>query len=107
MWLDKCTILVHLFPSRDRAVGFLEAYLTGKFQLDEDHEPHIPEGRLTKRQRITPRLHCPDTDGFMLPEGAADVLSPSEIMDMKAQHLINLLCDTPFVASMRQPPPGL
>lgn len=54
VWLDGSTIYQHAFKSRGEAVGFLDAFLTGRLQADEGIEADV--ARVLKRQKINDRL---------------------------------------------------
>lgn len=106
MWRDESSsIYLHLFDSRAKAVGFIEAYLAG--QLDPNAPDHDSTSHMAKRKKVAHKLIHPDPGDLVLPEGASDVLSPDEVISLQARHLLNMLNATPLVSSARAAPSGM
>ena len=110
LWLDGATINQHAFPSRGQAVGFIEDFLAGRFEKIQGVDAGTDQ--FAKRRRIDGRLTA--TSGAVDSTAFAEqmqslegVLAPSELMQMRADHLVHLLKSSPCAPSWRPVPAGM
>ena len=108
-WLDGNRICSHAFLERAKAVGFIEAILSGKHNAQAEGPSAtaaIKVSQVAKRRRIADTLvhGGPASESLVLPDNAMDLLTPAEITNLRAVHLLNLLDDMPIAAALRPPP---
>lgn len=94
-WIDGSTLCFHVFEERNTAVSFLETFLAASDPSGESCELNKSCKQVAQRREFSGSLVQPGSSTLCLPEGAEDVLSLGELQHLKAQHLINLLDDSP------------
>ena len=110
-WLDGSIICSHAFSKRAEAVGFIEANLSGTHDAQAEAEgpsasAAIKVSQVAKRRRIADSLvhGGPTSESLVLPENAMDLVTPAEITNLRAAHLLNLLDAMPVAAALRPSP---
>ena len=113
-WLDGYHIIFYPYDSRAQAVASIEQILNGVHNAvpapyDAMAASDLESTQLAKRRRVPSRLLQPQHDigGLALPDDAADVLSPSELIGLQCNHMLTQLHAMPQAASLRPPPSGM
>lgn len=91
-----------MFEERHTAVSFLETFMTASGPSGDSIKSRSSCSQIAQWREFSSRLVQPGSSTLWLPEGTEDVLSSAELLHLEAQHLINLLDDTPF--GIRCPP---
>ena len=102
VWLDGSAIWQHPFETRAEAVGFIEDFLAGRLQENEEIKPE--EARIVKRHKIHDRLAATpggieDTVFGEQMQNLEGLLPHHELMQMRAERLMSLLqqCHDPLI----------
>ena len=103
-WLDGASIMCHHFSDRRTAISFLNSFVAKANPLASSGVAHSS----ILDQRRPAKMNDEETD-YSLPEGAEDLLSPSELHEAKTlqyMHQLSVMFQEPL-PTLLPPMPGL